>query len=51
MRLILHTDEYDDGHPGVVATCDEVPEMIGHGDDHDDAAEDFIDQFDFRVLH
>lgn len=35
----------------VLATCDEVPGLVGHGEDEDEAVEDLVEQLMFRVLH
>lgn len=50
-RLTVTSTEFDDGYPGFIAHCADVPELVGHGDDHDEAVEDFLDQMDERVLH
>jgi hypothetical protein len=44
-------DGYDDGTPGQVAFCEEVPEFVGHGDDECEALLDWLAQFQARVLH
>lgn len=50
-RLTVTSTEFDDGYPGFIAHCLDVPEFVGHGDDHDEAVDDFMDQFGDRVLH
>jgi hypothetical protein len=49
--ITLIVDCYDDATPGQVAFCDAFPEFVGHGDDEAEALDDWLEQYDERVLH
>lgn len=44
-------DGYDDGLPGIVAICDDHPDLVGHGATDDEALQDWIEQFERLVIH
>ena len=49
-RVRVEAGALDDG-PGWVAVCDDIPEIMGRGDDEDEAAADWMEAFNRLRWH
>lgn len=49
--IAIVASPYHDGFPGTVAHCDDMPELLGHGADAEEAVDDFFAQLADVVVH
>jgi predicted RNase H-like HicB family nuclease len=49
--LVVTSSPYSYGHPGFVAHCVDEPDVVGHGEGHDEAVADLLQQIEERTLH